>query len=299
MPQICDYEGSRYRQNFWENGERVYEDRAERIAIRSMLPPTGNRIIEVGAGFGRLADLYDRYEQIFLMDYAHTQLEEAQRYLGNRKNVVYVMADVYSLPFVPSAFDALVMVRVMHHLTDVPSALLELQRVVRGNGVAVVEHANKQNIKAIVRWILRRQSWNPFSPEPEEFVPLNFDFHPVWMRRQFKNAGFRLAAIRTVSHFRVPLLKKMFPPTWLAQLDGVAQQTGRWWQLSPSIFLKARPEKADVEKHSSSLLFQCPVCGNAPLVDKESGMWCKQCETMWEKRDGIYDFRTPHKTPPK
>ena len=34
-PSICDYEGSNYRTEFWENQGRDYEDKAERVALRS------------------------------------------------------------------------------------------------------------------------------------------------------------------------------------------------------------------------------------------------------------------------
>ena len=41
----CDYEGSDYRSAFWGGGKREYEDAAERIAIRRLLPPTGERLV--------------------------------------------------------------------------------------------------------------------------------------------------------------------------------------------------------------------------------------------------------------
>ena len=84
--------------------------------MQKLLPPRGERLIEFGAGFGRLADLYQGYGQVVLADYARTQLEQAQNYLGNDKRFVYVVADVYRIPFVDNLFDALTMVRVMHHL---------------------------------------------------------------------------------------------------------------------------------------------------------------------------------------
>ena len=103
MTRICDYEGSRYRADFWENQNRSYEDAVERVAMKKLLPPTGRRLIEIGAGFGRLVDLYQGYDQVFLTDYARTQLEEAQRYLGPDQRLTYVVADVYNLPFVDNA----------------------------------------------------------------------------------------------------------------------------------------------------------------------------------------------------
>ncbi|MDP3046960.1 MAG: class I SAM-dependent methyltransferase, partial [Chloroflexota bacterium] len=77
---ICDYEGSQYQHEFWGLG-RAYEDAVERLALRALLPAKGNRILEIGAGYGRLADLYANYHQIFLLDYARTQMEQAREFL--------------------------------------------------------------------------------------------------------------------------------------------------------------------------------------------------------------------------
>ena len=156
MADVCDYEGSRYRYDFWEGQGREYEDLAERAALRALLPASGELLIEVGAGYGRLADLYHGYQRVVLLDYARSQLEEAQKYLPGPDRYTFVVGDVYRLPFVDSLFDALTMVRVLHHLADVPHALAEMQRVIRPEGVAVLEHASKHHLKAIARWMLRR-----------------------------------------------------------------------------------------------------------------------------------------------
>ena len=134
MTRVCDYENSRYRQDFWEGQGREYEDLVERIALRALLPPRGDTLIEIGAGYGRLAPMYDGYSRVVLVDYARSQLEEAQHYLQNPDRYTLVVADIYSLPFVDSLFDALTMIRVMHHLADIPAALAELQRVIKPEG---------------------------------------------------------------------------------------------------------------------------------------------------------------------
>jgi len=291
LPRICDYEGSQYRTEFWEGKNRQYEDLAERIAIRKMLPPQGQRLIEVGVGFGRLVDLYAGYQQVILMDYARSQLVEAQRYLGHDHRFVFVVADIYHLPFVDHLFDALVMVRVMHHLTNVPAAVREMRRVIDANGVAVIEHASKRHLKSILRWLLRRQDWNPFSPEPHEFVELNIDFHPGWMRRQFTAAGFAIDDIRTVSHYRLPLLKDHLSPHFLARLDGLIQPTGRWFQYAPSVFWKVAPQKPAVTDVAG--FFKCPLCGYTDFQRLETMLVCSSCRRQWAFKDGIYDFKTP------
>ena len=293
ISRICDYEGSEYRTEFWESQDRRYENLAERIAFQKLLPQQGRRIIEVGAGFGRLVDLYGGYEQIILMDYARTQLEEAQRYLGHDDRFVFVVADLYKMPFVNNLFDALVMVRVMHHLVDVPAALQEIERIVNPDGMTVIEHASKRHLKSVLRWLLRRQDWNPFSHEPHEFVELNIDFHPTWMRRQFAAAGLTIQAVRTVSHYRLPLLKKLFPASLLATLDGLTQPTGQWFQYTPSIFLQATPEKSPTADPVG--FFKCPSCHSTSLQDHEVYLACLNCQRQWPFKDGIYDFKTPLK----
>jgi len=297
LPRVCDYEGSKYRKDFWENQNREYENRVERVAMRALLPPNGEWLLEIGAGFGRLVDLYDGYRRVVLLDYARTQLEEARRYLGDSERFVFVVADVYNLPFVPSLFDALTMVRVMHHLVDVPQALVELRRVIAPRGTAVVEHASKFHLKALARWFFGRQSWNPFEPTPHEFVDLNFDFHPAWMRQQITSAGFSLKNTRTVSHYRLDWLKRLVPISVLVWLDSLAQPTGNWWQLTPSLFLRLDSNKSG-ESPAESDFFLCPGCRQGrialPPTDIDAILSCGVCQQQWSYRDGIFDFKTPH-----
>lgn len=297
MPRICDYEGSKYRTDFWEGQQRAYEDRVERIAMQKMLPPHGQCIIEVGAGFGRLVDLYAGYQQIILTDYARTQLEEAQAYLNHDDRFIFVVADVYNMPFVDNLFDALTMVRVMHHLAAVPDALRELHRIMTPNGTAVIEHASKFHLKSLARWYLGQQHWNPFDRDPVEFVELNFDFHPAWMRRQFEAAGLAVQNIRTLSHYRLDFLKRVVPTDVLVALDRLAQPTGKWWQLTPSVFLQACAQKPT--SPSPTDFFRCPNCHAAKLIQDYASpgqkeiLLCQQCRFGWSVEAGIYDFKTP------
>ena len=302
MPRVCDYEGSKYRTDFWEGQQRDYEDQVERIAMQKMLPPQGHRIIEVGTGFGRLVDLYQGYDQIILTDYARTQLEEAQAYLRHDDRYIFVVADVYNMPFVENLFDTLTMVRVMHHLVDVPAALRELHRIMTPNGTAIVEYASKFHLKSLARWFLGHQDWDPFDHDPLEFVELNFDFHPAWMRQQFEATGLTVRNIRTLSHYRLGLLKRLIPTSLLVTLDRLAQPTGNWWQLTPSIFLQATAQKSAIS--SSSGIFRCPNCGSSLLTSEtlprsnSSGLLvCSTCQTRWGFQGGIYDFKTPVSTP--
>lgn len=287
-PRICDYEGTDYRTDFWEGRGREYEDLAERIALRHLLPASGRRLLDLGAGFGRLAEFYDRYDEVVLLDYSRSLLRQAQDRLGRNGRIRYVAANFYSLPFVDSAFDTVMMVRVMHHVEQVPALLGEVARVLAQGGAYVLEFASKRHLKAILRYLLRRQRWSPFDPTPYEFVAMNFDFHPAWMEERLREAGFHVKHRRTVSHFRLPLLKRLFPAPWLARLDGLCQPTGAWWQLTPSVFVRC-----GLDKPGGSLadgLFRCPACGHAPLHESVEAVHCAACGRRWPVEDGLYNF---------
>jgi ubiquinone/menaquinone biosynthesis C-methylase UbiE len=301
-PPVCDYEGSDYQTSFWEKGGREYEDRAEAIALRRLLPEQGRRLLELGAGAGRNTPRYQGYERIVLLDYSRTQLRQAQERLGRGPRYMYVAANIYQLPFVDGLFDGTTMIRTLHHMADAPRALNEVRRVLEPQAAFILEYANKHNLKSILRYALRRQAWSPFTHEPVEFVDLNFDFHPQAIRSWLKAAGFAIQRQLTVSHFRIGLVKRIFPAGLLAGMDAAAQLTGDLWQLSPSVFVKAEavgePAAAvqptdEIAAWQNGDFFRCPECGQAPLQVEAAGWKCQSCGRLWLNRDGIYDFREP------
>jgi len=291
-PPVCDYEGSDYQDSFWERGGRAYEDRCEAIALRRLLPSGGRLLLELGAGAGRNTPRYAGFERIVLLDYSRTQLQQARARLGDASRYVYVAADIYRLPFVDGLFDASTMIRTLHHMADAPAALRQVRRVLSPQATFILEYANKRNLKAILRWLLRRQDWSPFTPEPVEFAALNFDFHPRAVRAWLGETGFRVERVRTVSHFRIGLLKRLVPPGLLAGLDGLIQPTGALWQFTPSVFVRARASGQGAQA-APEAFFQCPECGHAPLAARPDRLGCPACGRGYAIRDGIHDFRDP------
>ena len=291
-PRVIDYEGSRYSTEFW-NPAREYEDRAERIAMRAMLPPSGQRLIEIGAGAGRLADLYTGYGEVVLMDYARSTVIEARERWGSDPRFKFVAADLYSLPFVDRAFDALLMIRVIHHIVDVPRALAGIAAALRSNGVFLLEFANKRNLKSMARYALRRQRWSPYDRSPIEFVELNFDFHPTWMKAQLRAAGFTIQNIRAVSMFRLGLLKRWLGAKRLAAIDGMLQRPLAPLAIAPSMFALCQlPSPSQGEGAEGESLFRCPLCHQPlPAQPANDELRCANGH-RWSTRDGIYDFRT-------
>jgi ubiquinone/menaquinone biosynthesis C-methylase UbiE len=303
-PPVCDYEGSDYQTTFWEQGGREYEDQVEAIALRRLLPASGNLLLELGAGAGRNTPRYSGVGRVVLLDYSLTQLQQARQRLGapllsgGVERYLYVAADIYRLPFVSGLFDAATMIRTLHHLVDIDRSLAQVRQVLQPGASFILEFANKHNLKAIFRYLFRRQSWSPFSLEPVEFAALNFDFHPQAVRDSLTKVGFRIQRQLTVSHFRVGLLKRTLPAGLLVWLDSLAQWSGNWLQLAPSVFVQA-VAIGETRKQSAGQLttpedfFCCPECGHAPLDHRPELFACTQCGRNWAYQDGIYDFRQP------
>jgi cyclopropane fatty-acyl-phospholipid synthase-like methyltransferase len=81
-PPVCDYTASDYQKSFWDQGERAYEDAAEKIALKRLLTTGGELLLELGAGAGRNTSRYAGFKRVVLVDYSMTQLEQAQQRLG-------------------------------------------------------------------------------------------------------------------------------------------------------------------------------------------------------------------------
>ena len=261
-PRVCDYEGSDYQSRFWDQGQRAYEDQVEAIALKRLLPPGGRLMFEIGAGAGRNTPRYHGFDRVVLMDYSLSQLQQAQERLGRGDRYIYVAADVYRLPFMPGLFDAATMIRVLHHMADAPLALAQIRETLQPGATFVLEFANKHNLKAILRYIFRRQDWNPFTLEPVEFVELNFDFHPKTVRTWLENLDFQVQRYLTVSHFRLDIIKRLVPLKLLVGMDSLLQHTGNLIQLSPSVFVRAQAV-GESQRVDGNAFFRCPTCKHA------------------------------------
>jgi ubiquinone/menaquinone biosynthesis C-methylase UbiE len=290
LPPICDYTDSDYQASFWESGDRAYEDRVEAIALSRLLPVSGSILLEVGAGAGRNTPRYQGFERIVLVDYSLTQLQQAQERLGRTARYLFIAADAYRLPFVPGLFDAATMIRTLHHMAEPQRALAQVRMVLQPQGIFILEYANKRNLKAILRYLSRRQSWSPFSQHPVEFAALNFDFHPKAIRQWLEAENFVVQRQLTVSHFRLGAIKHRISTDILVRMDSLAQLTGNWWQLSPSVFLRALAV-GDTPQVIPGTFFRCPACEFFPLDEFLEKTVCPSCQRQWKIINGIYDFR--------
>lgn len=286
---IMDYEGSQWRTEFWRG--RAYEDAVERIALVKVLPARGTRLVEIGAGFGRLADLYRGYEQVILLDYARSMLQDAVARLGKDPKFIFVAANLYNLPFADNALDTALTIRVLHHVADIPKAFAQVARVVRPHGTYITDFANKKHFKAIAKYYLGRSNgMNPFSLEPYEFVKLNFDYHPSYIRNNLKNVSFQIQDALAVSTFRVGALKRAVPTSLLVSCDDALQRPTARLAIAPSIMYRAENFKPG-DARVNTVLWRCVQCGAAKMNVRATTIQCEHCRAEFFQTDGIWEMK--------
>ena len=244
---ISDYNGYDYKKIFWEDADREYEDQADRMAIRKLLPKRMEKFADIGGGYGRLANEYlKRARKVFLFDYSKSELEQAKEIYGDK--IETKAGDIYKLPFKDGELDGLMMVRVTHHLKDLDKAIAELYRVLKPGGVAVIEVANKRTLPKMVRFVTRRSKVNPFDRTVANYTEISkngfYNYHPKYAEDIFEKVGFKREKVLSVSNFRSGKLKKVFGTKNLVKMENRAQSLLAPVRFAPSIYYKLRkPEE--------------------------------------------------------
>lgn len=243
----CDYD------KFWHN--RSYEYQSELTALKSFfssLSPTSSlTLIDLGAGFGRLAPFYlPRVKSALLVEPSAKMRRTALSFLGSRfHHYKIVSGKVDSLPTKSHQFDIGLCVRVLHHLPDPEPAISELARVIKPNGYLILEFANKTNVKARLLSIFNRSSTELYRQTPvNKLSPIHIkqhtipfvNHHPQAITNLLTKYGFNVKSTLSVSNLRSPFLKKLLPLFLLNSLETLLQPSIATKAFGPSLFLLAQ-----------------------------------------------------------
>lgn len=240
---VADYNGYDYKKIFWEDADRKYEDAADRLAIRKLLPEKIDQFVDIAGGYGRLADEYlSRAKTATIFDYSKSELAQAKELYGDK---IHTKAgDIYDLPFADNSIDALMMIRATHHFKEMQKVSDQLYRVLKPGGIAVIEVANKKTLPKMFRYWFKKSDINPFSREVAHLKDLNSDgfynYHPKYIEEVFRNSGFTIEKVLSVSNFRSAKLKKIFGTKNLIKMEKAAQSLLAPIRFAPSIYYRLK-----------------------------------------------------------
>lgn len=230
---------------YWRS--REYEDRAEKIALTRLLARVKKRnaLVDIGGGFGRLAETYaPLFKKCLLVDTSQKLLNKAKKNLEGYKNITFKQGRVEKLPLNSSQFDAALMIRVVHHLPHPAKAIEEVVRVLKPKGYFILEFANKIHLKAILKAFLKGKIDCLLSHLPENISTRKsvffFNYHPTHIKSLLLSNRFRIIKILSVSNFRASFFKKLIPSRFLLLLEFFLQPILSRLYFGPSIFILAQ-----------------------------------------------------------
>ena len=163
-----------YEKSFYDDSEfsyldywkgRQYEHKSEIVALTNLLGTTAYGVIaDIGGGFGRITKLLAKYaKQTILVEPALKQRTIAKEHLKGLPGVLIKPGTAEVTNLADKSVDVAVLVRVMHHLPDPDPALIELHRILKDDGLAIIEFANSLNLKSRIQSLI---SGKPILPAP-------------------------------------------------------------------------------------------------------------------------------------
>ena len=229
--------------HYWEG--REYEDLAEKRALKvffSQIPPSKrNKIIDIGAGFGRHTPVYaPLFKNCLLLDPSEKLLDEAKSKLKRFSNLEFKLGRAEKLPLKQAQFEAALIVRMIHHLSEPKKAFLEAQRALKPQGYLILEFANKIHFRSKLKAWLRGDFSFGKNLEPSELGDKGIPFlnhHPQKIENDLKKSGFKIINRLSVSNFRTLFFKKILPLKVILWLEAVSQKPLAKINFGPSIFL--------------------------------------------------------------
>lgn len=235
--------------SYWRG--RDYEHYSEFIALKSFLSQIKSirSIIEIGAGFGRLVPTYAfRAKQITLADPSAKLLSLARKKFKRNKKITYQHSSIKTLEEnrTNKKYDLCIMVRVLHHIENIDEAVKIVSNLLRKKGYFILEFANKSNLKATFRHFLQGDMTYPLNIFPidlrsKKYIKNNtipfINYHPDLIFSVLENNNFEIISVRSVSNIRSTLLKRIFPLSFLLELERLLQVFLGKVKFGPSIFI--------------------------------------------------------------
>lgn len=102
------------------------------------------RVLELGCGTGVMwkdhMELINNVSELVLTDFSAGMLQSAKEMLGENKKISYNVVDIQNIPYGDNSFDIVIANMMLHHIPQIHESLAEVRRVLKHNGIFIVQH---------------------------------------------------------------------------------------------------------------------------------------------------------------
>lgn len=232
--------------DYWQG--RDYEHYSETTAIQYLLQRKKfNQVADIGGGYGRLTPMLQYYSRkILLIEPSNKLRSQASKYLCQHKNIKILPGTAQKTRLTNSSQDLVMIVRVMHHLPDPTAVFAEVHRILKPNGLFLMEFANSHHLKARIQSIITGQPILPIPIEKRSLINIKrrtipfVNHSPSTISKLLHKSGFEIISQLSVSNFRSPIIKRLIPQSLLLFLEKHLQLRLGRFHFGPSIFLLAK-----------------------------------------------------------
>lgn len=172
-----------------------------------------DKILDCGCGEGFyvmvISSLFPKVKLVGL-DHDPAILKKAQRWLKNKKNITWILGDIYKIPFKDNYFDKIILSEVLEHIPDDLCALKEVKRVLKPGGMLAITVPNHHYpfFWDPLNWIREYLGLGHFSPDSGFFggiwaMHLRL-YYPDKIEALVKRAGLEIKKIKALTHYCFP-----------------------------------------------------------------------------------------------
>lgn len=295
--------------DFWQG--RKYEHESEMYLLKKIFTElfknkNPNTIIDLGGGHARLAPIYKNiFKKCILGDYSLNELQTGKNNLAkmNAKNFQLIALNAYKIPFQNNYFDAIVSVRLAHHIKDLKLLFTEIHRLLKPNGYLIIEIANKNHLKNIIKKIVKGKFKKLFNPEPIQVkhdqsssqgirtnqISIMYNYSSNYVLNKAMDCKLIPVSIYPCSWLRNTLLKKLFSTKLLLRLEKLLQKL-TWLKITPSLFYVFKKANSTYNESADGL---CSPLNKSKLKINLKQNLIQAGNKKYRIVNGIYDLREP------
>lgn len=130
-------------------GRKKTANRIQELAFFS----SSDSVADIGGGTGRIAELIARQvKEIIVIDSSSAMIRQCQK----KKGLCCIVGDAHQLPFSDEYFDKIIMVDAFHHIENQRRALQEIKRVLKKQGMLIIEEYNPKKLGGLYVVLLEK-----------------------------------------------------------------------------------------------------------------------------------------------